>query len=106
MEQIWILETTFGTQLEAQSVARTLVQEHLAFCVQMSGPMMSFYTWEGKLCEEQEYRLRVKFLQRQKSAVVSMLQSLHPYQTPQILIFKVDEVESVYYEWANLSTCK
>lgn len=106
MEQIWILESTFANQVEAQAMARSFIQSRLVFCAQVSGPIESFYSWEGCLCEDQEFKLRLKFLERHKNTIEAQIKKRHSYQTPQILLFKVDGVDVDYYQWAEISSCK
>ena len=60
MEQYIVVLITAGSKTEADKLSRGLVEEKLAFCVQCLPGIQSTYTWEGKLCVDQESLLMVK----------------------------------------------
>ena len=60
MADIIQVATTTGNREDAQRIAAELVDKRLAACVQLGGPITSFYHWEGKLETSQEWMLTVK----------------------------------------------
>src|SRR6476620_9152292 len=75
--------TTLPSRDAAERVARFLVSENLAACAQIDGPIRSFYQWEGKLNEDEEFRLTLKFSAAKTEALEKRLRALHPYSVPQ-----------------------
>ena len=52
--------TTVNDRLKAKEIAETLLNEKLAACVQINGPLTSLYKWEGRLVEDEEWLLIIK----------------------------------------------
>jgi len=92
--------TTLATLEEAQKMAAELVSAHLAACVQISGPISSYYLWHGELDIAEEYRLTIKFLTAQTDKLEAWLRNNHPYEVPQWLAVSADRVGELYECWA------
>ena len=92
------LTTTIETEAQAQSLARRLVEERLAACVQISGPIQSIYRWKAEICDSNEFRLTIKTSLELENDLVESLSALHPYETPEILIRSVCVTER-YGRW-------
>ena len=58
--QLLIVITSFAKLGDAQVMARKLIQERLAACVQINEGVHSVYRWNGKICEEQEVSISAK----------------------------------------------
>jgi len=93
--------TTLASVEEAEDFARELVKQRLAFCCQVEGPIRSFYTWEDKLENAEEYRLTLKFLRENTEKVEEWVKKHHPYDVPQWIVVAVDRVLPSYREWAE-----
>lgn len=93
--------STYPSAEAAEAVARTLVEERLAACVQVSGPIRSFYLWEGRLRDDPEWRLTVKFTHVNIDEVARRIKETHPYATPQWLVVRVDHALPEYLAWLN-----
>ena len=59
-DEILSVTTTVATLDDAKALARAIVEERLAACVQIDAIAASFSRWEGRLCEEPEVRLSIK----------------------------------------------
>ena len=88
------LETTKG-------LARSLVEGHLAACVQLKDGIQSIYRWEGKVCEEQEVLLSAKTTEVKWLEICSFIQNTHPYDLPEILAFSPEQYEEQYGKWVE-----
>lgn len=95
--------TTFETGEKAREVASTLVGEKLAACVQVSGPIDSFYIWQGKVESQTEYRMLMKTSSRLEEELRERLLQLHPYETPQWLVL-ASTASPAYGDWIIEST--
>lgn len=91
--------TTTDSQAEAQRIAKSLVDSRLAACVQITGPIISVYRWQGEICESNEYRLTIKSLATLASPIVEAIQQQHSYQTPEILVGHIAIAAESYAQW-------
>ena len=79
---IAIVLTTIGADADAAALARTLVEERLAACVNVLPPMTSFYRWKGAIEEDREQQLVIKTTPTRTVALEARLRELHPYELP------------------------
>lgn len=93
--------TTVASQEQAQSLARLLVEQGLAACVQITGPVCSIYRWQGEICEEQEFRCVMKSSQALARELMEAIAKQHPYDTPEILVVEVAECSASYAQWLH-----
>lgn len=104
MNQLSIIYVTTPDKTSADYLARELVSQRLAACVQIDGPVLSTYQWEGKLEQEEEYRLSIKTRPEQYSRVESFILENHPYDTPQILAVPAHQASREYAQWVKNQT--
>lgn len=83
----------------ARHVARTLVGEGLAACVNVVPGLLSVYQWQGAVEEAQELLLLIKCSRSAAAAVQKRLKDLHPYELPEILMFESTAGLPAYLEW-------
>lgn len=81
-----IVLTTLGTGSDAVALARTLVDEGLAACVNVLPPMQSVYRWKGAVEVEPEQQLVIKTTPARVGALEARLRALHPYDLPEFLV--------------------
>ncbi|MCL1035783.1 divalent-cation tolerance protein CutA [Shewanella submarina] len=91
--------TTCPSKEEASALARTLVEQKLAACVQISAPITSCYSWDGKVCEEQEFSLQIKCLAACYDALQQAVIASHPYEVPELIAVPVSQGLPAYLEW-------
>lgn len=91
---------------QAEALARTLVEERLAACVQILPGVRSLYRWEGEVQVTTESRLCIKTSTARVSETVARLRALHPYRVPEISVVEVDELASDpdYVDWVRTVT--
>ena len=83
----------------AERLARGLVEERLAACVNLIPGIRSFYRWEGAVHDDAEVLLVVKTRTDRLEALASRLQELHPYELPEILGLPVIGGSQAYLDW-------
>jgi len=93
--------TTVSSEEEALSIANALVLDGIAACVQIDGPIMSIYQWEGERCCSPEYRLWLKIVAAQLPMARKRVAELHPYDTPQWIENEAAQVDEKYLNWAR-----
>jgi periplasmic divalent cation tolerance protein len=98
-----ILLTTIGVTADVEPLARTLVEERLAACVNVLPPMQSFYRWQGTVQRDDERQLIIKTSPERLPALEERLRSLHPYELPETLILTATGSE-LYLAWLHEST--
>src|SRR4051812_28787389 len=96
--------TTLSNQADAAKLASTLVSERLAVCVQIDGPLTSYYLWQGKLESAAEFRLLIKFLPERAQDLEMRLLRDHPYDTPEWVVISANYVSEKYLSWAQQSS--
>lgn len=101
---IRLVFTTFEDRKEARRIARTLVEERLAACVNVGEETVtSFYRWEGEQVKAHEYAVTMKTHQVRLNALTERLRELHPYDCPEILVVSMDESDPDYEQWVHTS---
>ncbi len=96
--------TTTPTRELAERIARDLVEQRLAGCVQIDGPIHSIYRWQGAIESATEWRCSIKSPADAFAAVQRAIQSLHPYDTPEILALPILAGHPGYLDWLSQST--
>ena len=91
--------TTAGSKEEAHKIARTLVERHLAACVNIVGPIESVYHWHGKVETSIEYQLLIKTMADALDAVQKAVAEMHSYELPEFVVLTVDAGSRKYLEW-------
>jgi periplasmic divalent cation tolerance protein len=91
---------------EALPLARALVEQRLAACVNLVPGVRSVYRWEGCICDEPETTLLIKTASERVEAVREGILALHPYRVPEIVVLRVDGTasHSAYLEWVIAET--
>ena len=99
--KLLVVVTTLPTIEAATALAKTLVESHLAACVQMNEGVYSVYRWEGKICEEQEILLSVKTMSHQWEEICAFIKESHPYDLPEIMAFSPEQYDQQYGQWVR-----
>lgn len=99
-----IVLTTMPADDDAVVLARALVEERLAACVNVLEPMTSVYRWQGEVRQDRERQLIVKTRADLVDALRDRLPSLHPYDVPEFLVLPVADGSDRYLEWVREST--
>jgi len=95
--------TTCPDDGTARQIARALVSERLAACVQRVPGVQSTYVWKGELQEDQEVLLLIKTLKNSLPVLAERVRSLHPYEVPELLVVPVYSGNEAYAEWVRSS---
>jgi periplasmic divalent cation tolerance protein len=97
-----IVLTTIGADADGATLARTLVEERLAACVNLLPPMTSVYRWQGKVEQDREQQIVIKTTADRVPALQSRLRQLHPYELPEFLVIDATGSEA-YLAWVGES---
>ena len=91
-----ILSTASGME-EAKKIARALVEEGRAACVNIVPRIFSIYFWDGELQEDEEALLIIKAVEFEP--VRQRILELHSYEVPEIVALEIKEADERYAEW-------
>lgn len=97
--QYQLVLTTCPDVPTAESIARALVEERLAACVNVLPPMRSFYRWRGQTESAEEQLLIVKIRARDYSTVEQRIAALHPYELPEVVAIPIASGLAGYLAW-------
>ena len=98
-----LILTTMPDDDRADALARTLVEERLAACVNVHAPMTSTYRWQGRLEVERERQVVIKTTRASLAALEARLRSLHPYELPEFVVIDAAGSEA-YARWVQTTT--
>ena len=96
-----IVLTACPDAANAERIARVLVEEGLAACVNILPPMQSLYRWKGKIETASEQLLVIKSTVAQFPAIRDRVRSLHPYELPEIIAVPIADGLPEYLAWLN-----
>ena len=89
----------------AETIARQLVEEELAACVNLVPQILSIYRWKGEICRDSEVLMVAKTARAQD--LISRLPQLHPYEVPELIVLPVEAGLPAYLNWvAGLDTAQ
>ncbi|WP_457633603.1 divalent-cation tolerance protein CutA [Oceanithermus desulfurans] len=92
---------TVPDEATARKLARSLVEERLAACVNVVGGLTSIYHWEGEVHEDAELLLLVKTTAAALPELEARVRELHPYSVPELLAFAVESGLDRYLSWVK-----
>ena len=98
MRELVIVLTTMPDDQRADVLARTLVAERLAACVNVHAPMISTYRWQGTIARDPERQLVIKTMRGKLQDLESRLRTLHPYELPEFIVID-GEASDAYAVW-------
>lgn len=98
-----IVLTTCGSAEEAERIARYLVENLLAACVNVIPQIKSIYRWQNKVESSQEWLLVVKTTTKNFNSVRDAIRGLHSYELPECISIPVDDGSVAYLEWIDHS---
>ncbi len=91
--------TTTANKDDAEKLARMMVDKGLAACAQVEGPMTSFYWWQGKVENDQEWKCSFKTSKERYQELEDEIRMSHPYDTPEIIVLPVIGGSEEYLTW-------
>ena len=99
-----VVLVTWPADRDAADVARLLVEEGLAACVNVSAEMTSTYRWHGEVSVDRERQLVLKTVRDKVAAIEARMAALHPYEVPEFLVFEADDGSDAYVAWVRQCT--
>jgi periplasmic divalent cation tolerance protein len=99
MHDFIVVYVTVGSPAEGERLARTLVEEKLAACVNRIAPVQSIYRWQGEIEQSEEELLIIKTRKTLFTALEKKVRELHSYSVPEIIALPVIAGSDDYLRW-------
>ncbi len=99
MIQILETTTTVAKLEDAEGIATSLLEQRLAACVQINGPITSIYRWNNTIERSTEWKLTIKSAARLQEEIREHLIATHPYEVPELLFVLIDASSESYAKW-------
>lgn len=93
-----IVQTTTDSAEEVDQLARAVVGQHLAACIQVS-QVQSYYHWEGQVQHDQEFLLSIKTTRAAVPELKQLLAQRHSYDEPELIVLPIDDGSQGYLQW-------
>lgn len=100
LEKIAVVFSNFETQESAKTIARQLMEEGLATCVNIMAEHFAIYPWDEQIQEESETAALFKAPIEKHDALIKRLREIHPYDLPPIISYETEAYED-YVRWLN-----
>ena len=94
-----LIISTAGSKEEASALAHKLVEERLAACVNIIGPIESVYRWQGRVESAAEFTILVKTTSAKSKAVMQRILELHSYELPEAIQIDIQDGSPEYLKW-------
>jgi periplasmic divalent cation tolerance protein len=94
-----VLMCTCPDQLSAKNVAKTIVTEGLAACVNIIPSISSMYLWQGELVTDDEHLLIIKSTAQKFDAINAAIEKVHPYEVPEVVALDIQQGNQDYLNW-------
>jgi len=95
----YIFLVTVPTIEEGKKIARILVENKLAACVNIIQNIFSIYKWKGNIEEDNEHILLIKTTDEKCDIIIQKISEIHSYNTPECIGFKIDKGSEKYLNW-------
>ena len=99
-----VILTTTAVEEQALAIARALVSERLAACVNIIGPIRSIYRWRDAIEDDREFLLLIKTRATLYMKVERRVRELHTYEVPEVIALSLDRGSPPYVQWLLDST--
>lgn len=93
-----VVLTTVGAGFDAAALAKSLVEQRLAACVNILPGVESIYRWKNAIEDDREQLLVIKTTEERVDALREALFAVHPYEVPEFVVLAA-EAGGAYAEW-------
>ena len=94
-----VVTTTVDDESSATSIATKVVEERLAACAQVGGPLRSVYRWQGAVERAEEWSVAMKTSAATAVALCDRVRALHAYDVPEVVVTEVVGGDADYLAW-------
>mgnify|MGYP002000549864 CR=1 FL=1 len=98
-----VILVTASNKKEAEIIAKLLIEERLAACVNIVPTISSIYSWEGKVHHENESLMLIKTTRDMFDHVNEKVEAIHSYDTVEIISLEITQGSTKYLQWIDQS---
>jgi periplasmic divalent cation tolerance protein len=99
MTEFLQVTTTTSSRQDAEEIAAELISRRLAGCVQVSGPIVSTFRWQGKTETAEEWMCTIKTSRDQLAGIQELLKRIHHYEVPELIATPIVGGSEGYLKW-------
>jgi periplasmic divalent cation tolerance protein len=96
-----VIMVTASSRRECRRIARRLIEEKLAACVNITQPIQSIYRWEGKIDNSKEFLMFIKTNRDLFPQIRAEIALVHSYHTPEIICLPIIDGSPNYLQWVS-----
>ena len=104
MSGVQVVLVTAPSEEVATTLARALVEEGLAACVNVVPRVRSIYRWQGEVRDDAESLMIIKTTTPRVPSLTARVTELHPYEVPEVLALEVGSGLPGYLDWVRAET--
>jgi len=93
----------FADAEEAERIGRAMVDERLAACINILGPVHSIYRWKGAVESAEEVAAIFKTTEESAGLLITRIAALHSYDVPCVVAWPIDKILGGYAGWVENS---
>jgi periplasmic divalent cation tolerance protein len=101
-----VVFVTTATEDNAAAIGRAVVEERLAACANLLGPIRSIYRWQDVVEDGAEFLLLIKTRRDLYPALEARIKELHPYAVAEIIAVNIERGSAEYLDWLHDSTAE
>ena len=91
----------FANAEEAERIGRAMVEDRLAACVNILGPVRSIYRWKGAVEIANEVAAIFKTADERAGLLITRIAALHSYDVPCVTAWPIDKILGAYADWVE-----
>lgn len=99
-DNLEIIQVSFPNVEHAKKLGKNLVEMKLVACCQIIPKITSIYSWENKLCEDDEVLMLIKSPNSKRKQIETYITENHEYDTPEFVVTSTTYVSEKYTKWA------
>lgn len=103
MDYILVL-CTVEDKKQGKMIARQLISDGIAACVNIIPKLISIYRWDGEISEEEEALMLIKTKKPLFEQVRGRILQMHTYNLPEIISLDISNANKEYLNWINKET--
>lgn len=96
-----VIFVTASNNKEARKIAKALIGNKLAACVNILDKIKSFFWWQGKINKADEALLIIKSRKEKLPKIIKTVKSIHSYEVPEIIALPIIDGERNYLRWLD-----